>query len=119
MLGVEALAGDPEGGLSGLELFELEAALTNIITAGGRGQPLDPSLNHIFDGIDAEAAADRLRILLLAVAHLHREKVTEHGLVPLYLCIDEQCIKDGGRTRLQELMLGDYAAVNRLKLSAE
>jgi hypothetical protein len=33
--------------------------------------------------------------------------------------IDDQCVQDGGRTRLQELLLEDYAAVNRLRFKAE
>lgn len=112
----EALAGDPECGLSGFTVPELESALTDIIVAGGRGQPLAPPLNQILETIDAKTIADRLRILLLAGARLHRKKSAETDLVPLYLRIDDQCVNDGGRTRLQELLLEDYAAVNRLKL---
>ena len=115
----ETLSNDPERGLNGLTPPELESALATIITAGGRGNPLDPSLNQILETIDAETAADRVRILLLAVAQLHRENVAETELVPLYLTIDDQCVEEGGRTKLQELLLEDYAAINRLKLKPE
>ncbi|QHI70500.1 hypothetical protein [Tichowtungia aerotolerans] len=113
----ETLAGDPK--ISGMTLPELEMALENIITAGGRGNPLNPPLDQMLDAIDAETAADRVRILLLAVATAHREQAEESALVPLYLRIDDQCVQDGGRTRLQELLLEDYAALNRLKLKSE
>ena len=69
--------------------------------------------------IDAETAADRLRALLIAVATTHRQKADAEVFVPLYLRIDDQCVQDGGRTRLQELLLEDYATLNRLKLKAE
>jgi hypothetical protein len=87
-------------------------------SAGGRGNPLDPPLREWLDAIDAETAADRVRTLLLAIATAHREKTDESALVPLYLRIDDQCVQNGGRTRLQELLLEDYAALNRLKLKA-
>ena len=115
MPAAETLSDDPERGLARLTLPELESALASVITAGGRGQPLDLPLNQILESIDAETAADRLRILFLAVVILHREKANEPSLVPLYLNIDEQCIKEGGRTRLQDLLLEDYAAINKLK----
>jgi hypothetical protein len=57
-----------------------------------------------------------LRTLLLAVATAHRGKADEAALELLYLRIDDQCVQDGGRTRLQELLLEDDAAINRLKL---
>ena len=113
----ETLADDPQ--ISGMTLPELERALEQIITTGGRGKPLDPPLAQMLDAIDAETAADRVRILLLALATVYRQKAEEPALVPLYLRIDEQCVQNGGRTRLQELMLEDYAAFNRLKLKAE
>jgi len=113
----ETLASDPK--TSTMTQPDLENALANIITAGGRGKPLDPPLNQIMEAIDSETAADRVRTLLLAVATAHRQKADESALVPLYLRIDDQCVQDGGRTRLQELLLEDYAAMNRLKLKAE
>jgi len=119
MPGAETLSDASECGLNGLTPTELESALATIIAVGGRGNPLDPPLNQILETIVAETATDRLRILLLAVARLHREKVAETELVPLYLTIDDQCVEEGGRTKLQELLLEDYAAINRLKLKAE
>jgi hypothetical protein len=116
MPAAETLSDDSECGLNYLTQSELESALTSIITAGGRGQPLDPPLDQILESIDAKTVADRLRILLLAVARLYQIKADEGDLVPLYLNMDEQCIEDGGRTRLQDLMLEDYAEINRLKL---
>ena len=119
MPAAETLSDASECGLNGLTPTELESALATIIAVGGRGNPLDPPLNQILETIVAETATDRLRILLLAVARLHREKVAETELVPLYLTIDDQCVEEGGRTKLQELLLEDYAAINRLKLKAE
>ncbi|MDK2963610.1 MAG: hypothetical protein PWQ29_1004 [Verrucomicrobiota bacterium] len=113
----EILAADRK--ISGMTLPDLENVLENIITAGGRGTPLDPPLNRMLDAIDATTPADRLRTLLLAVVRTHREKANEAELVPLYLRMDDQCVQDGGRTRLQELLLEDYASLNRLKLKAE
>ncbi len=110
----EALAADPAHGLSKWTLPELEAALIDIVTAGGRGQPLDPPFDEILESIDVKTAADRLRVLLLAVARLHREKTDESRLVPLFLDIDEKCVEEGGRTRLQDTLLADYAAINKL-----
>jgi hypothetical protein len=46
----------------------------------------------------------------------HTPMTSDLLLAPLYLRIDDQCVQDGGRTRLQDLLLEDYAAVNRLML---
>jgi len=116
---VEALASDPAHDLNKRTLPELEAALIDIVTAGGRGKPLAPPFDEILESIDAKTAADRVRTLLLAIATVHRGKAAESALVPLYLRVDDQCVKDGGRTRLQELLLEDYSSLNRLKLKAE
>ena len=117
MPAAETLSSDPK--ISAMASPDLENALERIITAGGRGNPLDPPLNQILESIATETAADRVRILLLAIATAHREKANESALVPLYLRMDDQCLQDGGRTRLQELLLEDYSAINRLKLKAE
>jgi len=115
----DALAADPAHGLNKWTHSELEAALTDIITTGGQGKPLKMPLYEILESIAAKTAADRLRVLLLAVARLHRDKADDDGLASLFLNIDEKCVEEGGRTRLQELLLEDYAAMNRLKLKAE
>lgn len=117
MPAAETLASDPK--ISDMTLPELERALGNIITVGGRGKLLDPPLAQMLDAVEAETAADRVRTLLLAVAVAHRGKAKEPALVPLYLRTDDQCVEQGGRTRLQELLLEDYAALNRLKLKVE
>jgi hypothetical protein len=117
MPAAKTLAADPT--ISAMTLTELERALENIITAGGRGKPLDPPLREWLNAIEAKTAADRVRILFLAVARLHREQADETSLVPLYLHIDDQCVQDGGRTRLQERLLEDYVALNQVKLKAE
>ncbi len=113
----ETLASKPK--ISTMILPDLENALEKIIAVGGRGTPLDPPLDQMMEAIGTETAADRLRTLLLAVTTAHRSKADESALVPLYLRIDDQCVQTGGRTRLQELLLEDYAAINRLKLQAE
>ena len=112
----DAFAADLAHGLNNWTRSKLEAALINIVTAGGRGKPLNPPFDEILESIDAKTAADRLRVLLLAVARLHRNKTAEAGLVPLFLDIDEKCVEEGGRTRLQDTLLADYAAINRLKV---
>ncbi len=113
MPAAETLACAPE--ISAMTLPDLEKALEHLVTAGGRGQPLAPPLDQILETIDAKTAADRLRIMLLAVATAHRGRADESALVALYLNIDEQCVEEGGRTRLQELLLEDYAALNGLE----
>ena len=115
----EALASDPIRSLRKWALPELETALTDLVTVGGRGEPLAKQLDEIFESIDAKTAADRLRILFLAVVTVHREKADEPDLVPLFLDIDGQCVEEGGRTCLQDLLLEDYAGINRLKLKEE
>jgi hypothetical protein len=113
MPAAETMARDQK--ISAMPLTELERALENIITAGGRGKPLDPPLDQMLAAIAAETAADRLRTLMLAVATIHQRKAEVPALVSLYLHIDDQCVKDGGRTCLQNTLLADYVAVNRLK----
>ena len=117
MPAAKSLASDPK--ISGMTLYALELALENIIVNGGRLQSLGPPVVYMMDTIDAETVTDRLRIMQLALATAYRHKAEEPALVPLYLRIDDQCVEQGGRTRLQELMLEDYAALNRLKLKAE
>jgi hypothetical protein len=113
MPAAERLAISPA--FSAMTVSELERALENIVTAGGRGNPLDPPLGEWLDAVEAGTATDRVRTLFLAVARLHRERADDASLVPLYLRIDDQCVQDGGRTCLQEVMLADYAALNQLK----
>lgn len=115
----ETLSVDPSHGFNDWDFPKLKAALVDLITVGGRGEPLGPPLDEIFESIEAKTAADRLRILFLAVVTVHRERADEADLAPLFLDIDGQCVEEGGRTRLQDILLEDYASINRLKLKAE
>jgi len=38
-------------------------------------------------------------------------------VVPLFLNIDEKCVEEGGRTRLQHTLLADYVAINKLRFA--
>lgn len=113
MPAAETLASDPK--ICSMTVPALECALVDIITVGGRGKSIDSPLDQMLDAIVAETAADRLRTLMLAVATIHQRKAEVPALVSLYLHIDDQCVKDGGRTCLQNTLLADYVAVNRLK----
>jgi hypothetical protein len=93
---------------------ELEALLTHIVTVCGRGEPGSPEMAELLATIDAKNAADRLRILLLAVTRQYQAMGDPARFVPLYLQLDDQCVQQGGRTRLQDILLADYAALNKL-----
>lgn len=104
--------------LDDLTSTDLEEILRHVINDGGRGKALDASLEQALDAVEEPKATDRLRILLLALTLGYRSKAQESALSELYLTIDAHCVENGGRTRLQEILLADYASINELKLQA-
>lgn len=114
----KTLAQDMAQSINALFATDLEELLIHVVSDGGRGKALDTSLEQALDAIEADRAIDRLRILLLALTLGYRSKSQESALATLYLTIDAHCVENGGRTRLQEILLADFAAVNELKLQA-
>jgi hypothetical protein len=112
-------AGDLADQLSQRSHSELEALLTHIVTVCGRGEAGSPEIAELLATIDAKNAADRLRILLLAVTRQYQAIGDPSRFVPLYLQLDDQCVQQGGRTRLQDLLLADYAALNKLGIDSD